>query len=263
MQAFAVLRGHLDYVFLLFLRVSGILIGSPIFGRKNVPNLFKIGFSAVLTLVFLLSMPAPEEYPAYGHMLEYILLCLRELLFGAAMGFVLTAMFSVALTAGSIIDYQIGFNMAGIYDIQNNTQSPLTGSVLNYMLLLSFFSVDGHLKLIDILYRTTEAVPVGSAMAPPEIMWVAAEVMSRAFLLSVMVAMPVLAAGIMMEIALGATIRTVPQLNMFVVGIPLKIIIGLLVFSLTLMVFSDFSKVIFNKAFDYIGIMFDNLGSVS
>lgn len=259
MADFAEISGHLDYVFLLFLRVSGILISSPIFGRNNIPNMYKIGFCAVITGVFILGIPAPEIYPVFGNLLEYILACIQELLFGAVMGFVLTAMFNITLTAGSIVDTQIGFSMASIYDPQNNSQAPLSGSLLNLMLLIIFFGVDGHLKLIEVLYRTVETVPIGTAMAAPDIMWVSAEVMSRSFVLAVMVAMPVLGAGLMIEVALGAIIKTVPQMNMFVVGIPVKVIIGLLVLGLTLTVFADFSKGIFNEAFNYIGIMFDNL----
>lgn len=259
MPVLDIFRTHFDYALLLFLRVSGLLVGSPIFGRKNVPNMSKIGFCVVLTLIFMTGTPAPQTFPVFGSLPEYVLLCLRELLFGAAMGFVLTCMFNLTLTAGSIMDYQIGFNMAGIYDLQNNTQSPLSGSLLNLMLLLIFFSVNGHLKLIEVLYRTLEAVPVGTAAAAPEILWVAAEVVSKSFILSVMVAMPVLAAGLLLEIALGVTVRTVPQLNMFVVGIPIKIIVGVLMLALTLTVFADFSKVILNKSFDYIGAMFSCL----
>jgi len=262
MPVLTVIREHFDYVLLLFLRVSGILMESPIFGRKNVPSMSKIGFCGVLSLIFIICIPAPKEYPVYGNLLEYILLCLRELFFGFAIGFVLTAMFDITLTAGSIMDYQIGFNMAGIYDVQENVQSPLSGSLFNLMLLILFFSVNGHLKLIDILFHTIETVPIGTATAAPEVLWAAVEVVSKSFVLSVMVAMPVLAAGLITEIALGVTVRTVPQLNMFVVGIPIKIIIGLLMLTLTLTVFADFSKVIMNKAFDLIGTMFDYLGSM-
>ncbi|MPM25664.1 hypothetical protein SDC9_72162 [bioreactor metagenome] len=262
MSILTVISEHFDYFLLLFLRVSGVLVESPVFGRKNVPGVSKIGFCGVLTLIFIMSIPAPEHYPVYGNLFEYALLCLRELFFGAAIGFVLTAMFDVTLTAGSIMDYQIGFNMAGIYDVQENVQSPLSGSLFNLMLLIIFFSVNGHLKLIDILYHTVETVPIGTAAAAPEILWAAAEVVSKSFVLSVMVAMPVLAAGLITEIALGATVRTVPQLNMFVVGIPVKIIIGLLMLALTLTVFADFSKIIINKAFDMIGTMFEYLGSM-
>lgn len=254
---------HLDYVFLLFVRVSGILIGSPIFGRKNVPNLVKIGFCAVLTVVFLACVPEPQAYPSYRTLLGYVLICLREMLFGVAMGFVLTVMFNVTMTAGSMMDYQIGFSMASIYDPENNAQTPLSGNLLNLMLLISFFLMNGHLKLIEVLYRTLEAVPVGTAMAVPDIMWVAAEVMSRSFVISVMVAMPVMAAGIMIEIALGAMIKTVPQMNMFVIGIPLKVIVGLAAVLLTLTVFADCTKGIFTKAFDFIGVMFEYLGGAA
>jgi len=258
-MGFAEISRHLDYVFLFFLRVSGILISSPVFGRSNIPNIYKIGFCIVLTGVFIMGLPAPEAYPYYVSLLEYILLCLKELLFGAAMGYVLTAMFNITMTAGSIIDTQIGFSMASIYDPQNNTQAPLSGGLLNIMLLLLFFAVDGHLKLIEILYRTIEAVPIGQAVAATSIVWVAAEVMSRSFVLAVMVSMPVLAAGIFLEFALGIVVRTVPQMNMFVVGIPLKIIVGIVALGLMFTVFADFSKSIFNEAFDFIGYMFDNL----
>ncbi len=260
MDGFTALGGHLEYVFLLFLRVSALLISSPVFGRKNVPGPSKVGFCAVLTLVFLMGAPAPAVYPAPAHLLEYVLLCLRELLFGLAMGFVLTAMFSLTLTAGSIMDYQIGFTMAGIYDPQSNAQAPLTGSLLNLMLLVLFFAMDGHLRIIGILYRTLETVPVGAASPGPGILWAALEVTGTSFLLAAMVAMPVLAAGLMLEIALGAAIRTVPQLNMFVVGIPLKVIVGLAILIPTLGVFAGFSQVIFSKAFDYVGLMFEQLG---
>ena len=254
---------HIDYVFLMFIRVSGILISSPIFGRKNVPSMSKIGFCVILTIVFVMSVPEPSVFPVYRNMLEYGLVCVKELLFGVAMGFVLTTMFNVVMTAGAIMDYQIGYSMASIYDPQNNTQTPVTGSFFNIMLIVSFFSLDGHLRLIEVLYKTVEAVPIGAAAAPPAIMWVAAEVMSSAFVLSVMVAMPVLAAGLVLEIALGAMIKTVPQMNMFVVGIPFKIILGLLMLTFSVTIFADFSKSIFNKAFDYIGIMFNILSGTA
>jgi flagellar biosynthetic protein FliR len=176
-----------------------------------------------------------------------------------AMGFVLTAMFNLTMTAGAIMDYQIGYSMASIYDYQNNTQTPISGSLFNIMMLLLFLMVNGHLKLIEIIYRTVEAIPIGAAMAPPDILWVAAEVMAKSLVLSVMVAMPILAAGLMMEVGMGAIIKTVPQLNMFVVGIPLKIIIGLIMMLLTFSVFANFTRDIFSMIFDYIGLMFERL----
>jgi flagellar biosynthetic protein FliR len=255
----AVISDHLEYVFLLFIRVSGLLISSPVFGRRNIPNAAKIGFCAVLTVVFISGLPEPAEYPVYDSLPVYVLTVLRELVFGVAMGFVLTAFFNLTMTAGAIMDYQIGYSMASIYDYQNNSQTPITGSLFNIMMLILFLMYDGHLKLIEVIFKTITAIPIGTAMAPPDILLVAAEVMAKSFILSVMVAMPVLAAGIMLEIALGAVIKTVPQMNMFVVGIPVKIVIGLIVLLMTFSLFANFTKDIFNMIFDYIGAMFNKL----
>ena len=262
LPALAVMRDHLDYVFLLFVRVSGLLITSPIFGRKNVPNVAKIGFCAVLTVVFMASLPQPAAYPVYT-ILEYALVLIRELVFGVAMGFILTAMFNLTFTAGALMDYQIGYSMASIYDAQNNTQTPISGSIFNLMMLLLFLMYDGHLKLIEVIRKTITAIPIGTAMAPPDILWVAAEVMTKSFILSIMVAMPVLAAGMLIEIALGAIIKTVPQMNMFVVGIPIKIIVGLSVMLLTFSFFANFTKDIFTMTFNYVGTMFDQLAGTA
>ena len=262
MAAASFISDHIDYVFLLFLRVSGLLIGRPIFGRKNVPSIFKIGLCIMLTVVFVMSISAPDVFPAYENLLKYFLVCIRELLFGVAMGYVLTTMFGLALTAGGIIDYQIGFSMASIYDPQNNVQSPITGGFLNIVLLLVFFSYDGHLKLIEIMYKTFEKVPVGAATAPKEILLCAAETMSSSFVLAVMVAMPVIAAGMIVEVAMGIIIRTVPQMNMFVVGIPLRLLIGILMLMLCIASFVGFTKTIYSKAFDYVGDMFNYLAGM-
>ena len=224
-----------------------------------MPNIAKIGFCAVLTIVFMSGTPQPATFPVFNNLLTYALVTVRELTFGVAMGFVLTAMFNLTFTAGAIMDYQIGYSMASIYDYQNNTQTPISGSLFNIMMLLLFFMVDGHLKLIEIIQKTVAVIPIGTAMAPPDILWVAAEVMTQAFVLSVMVAMPVLAAGVLIEIALGAIIKTVPQMNMFVVGIPVKIVVGLLVMMLTFSLFANFTKDIFTIMFDYVGAMFDHL----
>lgn len=255
----SVISDHIDYVFLLFLRVSGLLIGSPIFGRNNVPSIFKIGLCIMLSSVFVMSIPAPDVYPTYENLFMYFLVCIREILFGVAMGYVLTTMFSLALTSGSIIDYQIGFSMVSVYDPQFNTQTPITGSLLNIILLLVFFSYDGHLKLIEIVYKTFETVPVGAATAPKEILLCAAETMSSSFVLAVMVAMPIIAAGMIVEVAMGIIIRTVPQMNVFVVGIPMKLLIGILMLMLSIAGFVGFTKTIYSKAFDYVGEMFDYL----
>lgn len=254
--AVQLILGHPDYCMLLFLRTSGLLVGNPIFGHKGIPAYVKIAFSFAMMVLFINLVPQPQVWPQYSNIIGYGLLCLNELAFGLAMSFVMTAVFDLTLTAGSMIDMQIGFSMANIYDIQNGTQASITGSLYNIMFVILFLGENAHLRVIDILYHTIERVPIGHVTISPDIMWSAGQVMSETFALALMLSMPIIASGLMAEIAMGAMVRTVPQMNMFVVGIPVKILVGLVVLGTTFTMFIGFSGEMMNTMFRYIDQMF-------
>ncbi len=259
-EIISLIMHNFDYMLLLFLRVTGLIWPSPIFGRKTVSAPIKIVFICSLTFIFMLSFPAPDEGVAYGTVLEYILICAKELLFGLAMGYVTTLFFNLVYSAGQIMDMQIGFGIVSVYDIQNNSQVPVMGNILNLVLLIVFFSVNGHLKLIAILHTTFEKIPVGHVMLSIDFIAVMLETFSRTFVLAIMVAMPILAAGLILEIAMGVLIRSVPQMNMFVIGIPVKILVGLIVLLISMPVFVNFSNTIFTEMFNSIGKVFNTFG---
>jgi flagellar biosynthetic protein FliR len=176
------------------------------------------------------------------------------------MGFVTTLFFNLVYSAGQIIDMQIGFGIVSVYDIQINTQVPVTGNILNVILLIVFFCVDGHLKLISILYFTFTKIPVGHVLLTMNFVSVMLEAFSLTCVLAVMVAMPILAAGIILEISMGVLIRSVPQMNMFVIGVPVKIVVGLLVLFISIPVFVGFSSTIFTEMFQAIEKVFGLFG---
>ena len=151
---------------------------------------------------------------------------------------------------------QIGFGIVNVYDIQNNTQIPMMGNVLNLLLLIVFFSVNGHQTLIELINLTLERMPIGELSLSPGIGLTALEIFAKAFLMGVMMSLPVLASGLTLEIILGVLMRLVPQIHMFVVGIPLKMMIGLIVFAATLPVFIGFSSNIFGEMFNGVTKMF-------
>jgi flagellar biosynthetic protein FliR len=132
----------------------------------------------------------------------------------------------------------------------------MMGNVINIMLLMLFFGVNGHLRLIDMISLTVENMPVGTLIISPDVGRVALEVFVRAFMLGVMMALPILASGLTLEFTFGVLMRAVPQIHMFVVGIPLKMLVGLIVFSLTLPVFAGFSSRVFSEMFKGIESMF-------
>ncbi|MCL2425533.1 MAG: flagellar biosynthetic protein FliR [Oscillospiraceae bacterium] len=247
-----------DYFILLVFRMGGLVLASPIFGRINVPIIAKIGL--VTSLSFLMFTIFPQTITIqYTTLLGFTLLATGELLLGMALAYVVNVFFSVtAFTAGQLIDMQIGFGIVNVFDTQNNAQVPMMGNVLNVMFILLFFVVNGHLRLIEILYLTIERMPIGSLVISPLIGITALEIFVRAFMLGAMMALPIVASGLTIEIAFGMMMRAVPQIHMFVVGIPLKMFVGIILFIITLPVYGVFSARIFDELFLGIGNMFAN-----
>ena len=250
-----------QYFLLVLIRMTGLFTLSPIYGRNNVPQMVKVGLSVLMTFVVVGLFP--DQGPAQaGGLFSLVILCLSELLVGLTLGFMTTLFFSVVFTAGQMIDMQIGFGMVQVYDVQTNVPVPIAGSLLNLVLLQCFLTVDGHTRLIAVLMRTFEAMPVGQANFRPELALVVTESFCQTFLLSVNVAMPVLASGLLAEVALGIIVRSAPQMNVFVIGIPLKTLLGLLMLSLFIPVFVQFTGPLFDRMFAAVDTVFRGMAPV-
>ena len=249
---------NLDYFILLLLRVSALIISSPIFGRKNIPNTLKIAFCVVVTYVIFAAEPAGREI-RYSGVVEFAMLCIKELLFGLVLGYVTTLFFSLVQTAGQIMDMQMGFGMVNVFDVQSNISVPVTGTMLNIILMIAFFGVNGHLQLIYIVQSTVTNIPLGEVTLNPTIGLAALEVFALAFLLTVNVAMPMIAAGLLGEVAMGFIVRAIPQMNVFVVGIPIKMALGFLMMIIIIPVYVAFTDVIFHNMFESINKMMAGL----
>ena len=233
-------------------------MSSPIFGRVNIPQVGKLGLVASLSFLFFTVFPQTVALQ-YDTLFGFMLLCAGELLLGMALAYVVNVFFSLtAFTAGQLIDMQIGFGIVNVYDAQNNTQVPMMGNVLNIMFILMFFVVNGHIRLIEMVYLTVDRMPIGTLIFSANIGVTALELFTRSFMLGVMMALPIIASGLTLEIAFGMMMRAVPQLHMFVVGIPLKMIVGLTIFTITLPVYVNFSERVFSELFIGIELMFAN-----
>ncbi len=257
-QIIGAVTANIDYFMLMFIRVSSLLMASPIFGRKALPNLVKIAFSLVVTYAVFAAKPETHTI-VYSGVIEYGLMCVKELLFGLVLGYVTTLFFSVVQTAGQMIDMQMGFGMVNVFDVNSNISVPVSGNLLNVVLLVAFFGVNGHLHLIRLLVGTFGSIPPGQVALNPIIGMTALEVFTLTFMLAVSVALPLLASGLLGEVALGFIVRAIPQMNIFVVGIPLKILLGFMMLLIIMPVFVSFSDVLFERMFDSINHMMAGL----
>lgn len=233
---------------LLLIRVSGMTLSSPVFGRQNIPAAAKISYSLALAYFFFTVLPQPAPFQ-YGSLLTYALLCAKELFIGLIMGYLLTLFFSVAFTAGQIVDMQMGFGMANVFDQQSNASIPMIGNLLNVMMMLIFISVGGFERLLSILRLTLLHIPVGGVTVSGGIAWVIASLFAEAFLLGLRMALPVVISGLLGEAAMGMLVRTVPQMNVFVIGLPLKVVLGFVVLLMVLPVYSSLMGTVFDSMF--------------
>ncbi len=243
---------------LILIRVSALFLLSPIWGRANVPAPLKIGLSLLLSLILIQFFPPPAVSP-FASLPAFVLAAMGELLVGLTLGFVTTMFFGIVFTAGHIIDNQIGFGMVQVYDTASNIQVPIAGSLLNLIILICFMLSGGHMTLIRILINTFDRIPIAQVQIKPETALVLLDGFVRSFALAVQVAMPIIASGLLAEISLGVIVRTAPQMNVFVIGIPIKTIIGLVMLFLIMPVFVSVTGPIFQAMFESLDSLFESL----
>ncbi len=243
---------------LILIRTAAIFTFSPVFGRRNVPAMFKIGFSVMLSLILYNLFPAPGSQ--VFNLYEYTISCLKELFVGLLIGYVTVMVFSVANMAGQFIDVQIGFGMAQLFSQEMGTQVSINANLLNIIMILCFFITNGHHALIRILANTFYTLPPGNYSINFNIAGVIVSVFASCVVMGVQIAMPIVAATFITEMIMGILMRTVPQMNMFIIGIPLKLIIGLMLLVLISPMFVQTTQPLFSSMYDSIN---DLLGGVA
>lgn len=251
-------RLGMDYILLLFIRVTGIILSSPLFSRRTIPNIAKICYCLALTYFFIMQgPPAADIY--YSSVLMFVLLCVKEFFVGMVLGGILTLFFDTVYIAGQMMDVQIGFGMANVYDPQTNSNVPVLGNMLSIMCMLVFLSQNGHQKIIAMMNLAVWRIPVGGVTIFSEMALVMAQLFCTAFVLAIRMALPLMAAGLILEIILGVLIRTVPQMNMFVVGMPLKVIVGFIILVAVMPIFGQMFSLTFDTMFAGIEALFDGM----
>ncbi len=217
---------------LVLTRLTGALLFNPLLGRRSVPAIAKVGLAILLTVIIFPTLKL--DAVAFPTPLSFMLSIVRELLIGYALGLVVNLFIAWVLMAGEIMDMEMGLSVSKIYDPQSGISMPITGTALNIMFTLIFFSTNGHLTLIKIVADSLTMFPPGPQMVAFEVGHYLTMMLGDMILLALKLAMPVLAIELLSEAGLGVLMRIVPQINVFVVGIQIKLAIGLVVVVLAL-----------------------------
>ncbi|MDD3839694.1 MAG: flagellar biosynthetic protein FliR [Clostridia bacterium] len=245
---------NLSGFLLVLVRMSGIFILSPIFGGRSLPTYFKIGIAFFCSLIVLNTIDVKAVHDI-SNIYIWALMVAKELLIGLTIGYVTALFFSAFFIAGQIIDTQIGFGIVNVIDPQNNIQVPIVGNLYNIIALLVFFALNGHHILIKALFDSYKYIPLGQAMLDVNTAHDIIDIFSHVLIISVKISLPVVAVTLLVDVAMGIFARTIPQMNVFILGIPAKIILGLIVILLFIPFFVYFLDGVF-------GQMLNDLGNV-
>lgn len=232
---------------LVFARMLAFLITLPLFSYRTIPLPFRLG------LAFFLSLLVTSNFGEVNIELgaNLIILLIKEVTVGLLIGLIGYMVMSVVQIAGGFIDFQMGFAIANVIDPQTGAQSPLIGQYFYMIAILFLLAVDGHHILINGMIHSYTTIPLerflsfGGNFGEFIVL-----TFNRLFLIAFQMALPLVGSLFLVDVALGIIARTVPQLNVFVVGLPLKITVSFSVLFFFMAMYVGLIKFLFQTLFD-------------
>lgn len=230
---------------LIFIRITSFFVTVPLFSYRNIPNTHKVGLAFFLSYIMFLSM----EHPTLAIDETYFMLVLKEILVGLLIGLAAFMIMAAIQIAGGFIDFQMGFAIANVIDPQTGAQSPIMGQYLYTFALLLLLAVDAHHLLLDGIFYSYKIIPLEQAWLPlgsERLVEFIAKTFNSMFIIAFQMSIPIVGCLFLVDVALGITARTVPQLNIFVVGLPVKILVSFLLLVAVMPAF----MILFQKLFE-------------
>lgn len=224
--------------FWVLVRVSILFFLLPLFEARGVPAMWKTGLSLIIAIIITPVVPSPKTFPVTTP--EILIGLVSEAILGLILAFGVKVLLTSVQMAGQFMSFQMGFSMARAMDPQTGTQSTVLTQFLYLTTILIFFSIDGHHLFIHALARSFHLVPPNSFslnFALPDLL---INISGYMFLTGLKIAAPIMVALFLSNLCLGIVARTVPQVNILIIGFPINICLGLIIFSLIIVNLSPF-----------------------
>lgn len=229
-------------------RVLAMIASAPVIGNRQVPVRVKVGLAAIFTVVItptldLHDLPDPSSA-------EGILILLQQMVAGLMMGFSIRLIFTAIEMAGDIAGMQMGLGFANFFDPQNSTITPVLAQFLGVIVALAFVSMDLHLYMLAALSDSFQSFPIANTLPSAGAFRTAAEWGGSIFAYALQLSLPLIAALLISNLALGILTRSAPQLNIFAVGFPITISVGFIVLALVIPFIAPMMDFIFRQALE-------------
>lgn len=208
---------------LVFARMGGMLGMNPVFSRRNVPAAVRAGLTFLFTM---LVVPGVSAASVGNGSLDLTGALIRELFVGLACGFVFQVYYYMLFFIGDWMDMHFGMSMSKVFDPGTSVQASMSGNLLNAMFLLYFFATDSHLLLIRIFIDSFRILPVGAVTLTEQIPMFFLELFVAVFSMVLRLALPFVAAEVILEVTMGVLMKLIPQIHVFVINMQMKVLLG-------------------------------------
>ena len=212
-------------------RVTAVLMSMPVFGTTLVPTRVRLYLALAITVVIAPGLPPMPPVNALD--LSALMLVAEQILIGALMGFSLQLFFQAFVVAGQIISIQMGMAIASMIDPTNGDNTAEIGQYLTMLVTLLFLAMNGHLVVFEVLTESFTTMPVGSALLVNHF-WEIAGKLGWVLGAAMVLVLPAITALLVVNIAFGVMTRAAPQLNIFSIGFPLTLVLGMVIFWVSL-----------------------------
>lgn len=252
-QFFVNIFNNADLFMLILVRILGFLVFLPVIGGTTGLSMVRLGLALSITTIIFVSGDI-KEVVYINSIMGYFMLILKEFFVGLIIGYVAFFLFNAIYLGGQITDQQMGYSMANVFDPMTNTQVPITGNLYYFSLCVLFIANRGHHMIINTLFYSYKALPIGQASIVNNsgLIFGILNVTVEFFKIGFLLALPIIGVILVMDVALGVLVRAVPKMNVFVVGMPLKVLAGLLSLWIIVPTFSEIYYKVYMLISEYI-----------
>lgn len=246
MVDFSFSTSELEYFLLIFIRMTAFMYLAPFYGDTSIPSRFKVALS--IFLAYLVYMTTEPVELVYDTVFEYALLVLKEVVVGLLIGLAAGICMHIVAFAGRIIDMEIGLSAASLMDPTFHDNVTVSGMFLKYIFSLLLITSGMYQYIIKALIETYTLIPInGAKFAIGNIMSTMLSFMTQYFVIGFQIALPVFAVIMVMNAVLAILAKVAPQMNLFAVGMQIKILSGFAVLYLSMWLVPIASELLFKE----------------
>lgn len=226
------IEGYIALFLWPLLRIGALFLSLPVYSGQSVPLRVRTVLAVAVTLVVMPLLPPLPQLDMFSY--QGLLVAVQQVLIGWVTGFVLQLVFAAVAFAGQSVAYSMGLGFASLLDPQTGVQVPMVSQIYVVITTLVFLVMDGHLVVIQLLLDSFRTIPVALEGIAGAELWTLVAWSGRLFAGGLLLALPAIAALLLVNVSFGVAARTAPQLNIFSVGFPVTLLLGLLLIWLTL-----------------------------